>query len=233
MHGFRGESIAMFECDFIIPSNEPDKARAVADPLSCPTRVFDGTGYPSYAKLWNDCVRSSAMDIVILCGDEARPRDCDVEKMVRLVQSGFGSVQMRGLGFQGFYRDLVNWIGWMDERFPGGGGEYPDFLLRHKEADVAYYESLEVEHDKSEGTGNQGNSYDFFHRKWISPRYEGEIAFDQRILEEIDRAGVDCVPRKFLSFSDTVVLTGNDSLLQRRMARRPSPLHRRFVLPHI
>jgi len=220
----------MQEFDLIIPSNKPDKAKRIVDSLSCASRIFDGTRYPSYAKLWNDCVRSSKNEIIIICGDKASPKDSDVESLVRLVKSGFGSVQMHCLGFHGFYKDLVNWIGWMDERFQGGGGEHPDFLLRHKEADVAYYESLEVQYERSEGTWNKGNTYDFFHRKWISPRNEGELDYDERVLEEQDSSGIDCVPREFQLYAKSVILTGNCSLLGRRMVQKPSVRHRRAGL---
>lgn len=205
------------ELDFVIPTNSAPRAQGVARSISCDVRIFNGTGYPSYAKLWNDCVRSSTKEIVLICGDKAHPTDRDLDKMLQLLRVGFGSVQLYCLGIHCFYKDLINQIGWMDERFSGGGGEHPDFLLRHKEANIAYYESLEVEYDLRPTTWKSEESYVFLHQKWRTPRIEGELDYDQRLLPEVPGPRIQCASRAFLPYYKSVILTGNQSLYHREM----------------
>ncbi|KGK85747.1 glycosyltransferase [Desulfosporosinus sp. HMP52] len=109
-------------------------------------RVFDGTNYPSFSKLVNDCITSSKYEIIIVCNEKARPTPQAVEKILVMLNEGWGIVALFRFGFFGFKKDLIRRIGFFDERFIGGGYEDVDFARRLKEANIGYYESEEIEY---------------------------------------------------------------------------------------
>jgi len=107
-------------------------------------RVFDGTSYPSFSKLVNECITSSKYEKVIICNDKARPTNSVIEKILTMLDEGWGLVAPYRFGFFGFKKDLIRRIGFFDERYIGGGYEDNDFILRLKEANISYYESEEI-----------------------------------------------------------------------------------------
>lgn len=109
-------------------------------------RVFDGTNYPSFSKLVNDCITSSKHETIIICNEKARPTPQAVEKILVMLSEGWGIVALFRFGFFGFKKDLIRRIGFFDERFIGGGYEDVDFARRLKEANIGYYESEEIEY---------------------------------------------------------------------------------------
>ena len=109
-------------------------------------RIFDGTNYPSFSKLINDCIMSSEYETIIICNDKARPTPEAVEKILTMLTDGWGLVALYRFGFFGFNKDLIRKIGFFDERYVGGGYEDCDFVRRLKEANIGYYESEEIDY---------------------------------------------------------------------------------------
>ncbi len=131
--------------EIIIPSNRlylSDEAQLCLKHFN--NRVFDGAGYPSFSKLVNECILSSKYEKIIICNDKARPTDSVTEKLLIMLDEGWGLVAPYRFGFFGFKKDLIRKIGFFDERYIGGGYEDNDFILRLKEADISYYESEEI-----------------------------------------------------------------------------------------
>jgi hypothetical protein len=103
--------------------------------------------YASYSELINDSVVSSPSEWVILINDRTHPTVESVKKMISLLESGFACVLLYNVGFMGFSKELIRKIGWWDQRFLFGGWEDRDWVWRLQKANLAIYESQEVQYD--------------------------------------------------------------------------------------
>lgn len=128
--------------------------------------LFDGSNYPSFSKLVNDCVVHCPTEIVIIMSDKVRPRAVHIQKMISLLDQGHGFVGMYRLGFFGFKKQLFRQIGMMDERYVGGGYEDDDLYIRLKEANISMYISEEVDYLKSRSSWNYALSRPHYLKKW-------------------------------------------------------------------
>lgn len=73
---------------------------------------------------------------------------------------------MYRLAFFGLSKELLRRIGFFDERFLGGWFEDNDFVLRLREADIAYYESESVEYHPGTSTWDHSGTLEVFQSKW-------------------------------------------------------------------
>ncbi|KJS01570.1 MAG: glycosyltransferase [Peptococcaceae bacterium BRH_c4a] len=196
--------------EVIIVSNRPHLSREAQSCLAgLNSRVFDGTNYPSFSKLVNDCITSSEYEEIIICNDKARPTHKSVEKILAMLKDGWGLVALYRFGFFGFKKDLIRKIGFFDERFIGGGYEDNDFIRRLKEADISYYESEEIDYiylPTSWYYEKNNTARNHFFRKW---KEEGNVT--TRLLAEEDYK-YDIGPLKninFIKFEKSVLLPYN------------------------
>lgn len=170
------------------------------------TRIFDGTGYPSFSKLINDCIISSSSETIIICNDKARPPAHAVDKIFIMLAQGWGLVAPFRFGFFGFKKDLVRKIGFFDERYIGGGYEDNDIILRLKEADISYYEAEEIPYISLPSSWNYdrcGASRAFYDLKW---KLEDDTYTRQTAEENYDYEIGPFQGSKFISFSKSVLL---------------------------
>jgi hypothetical protein len=162
---------------------------------------WDGTGYPSFSKLVNDCLTECPTEIFVFASDRVRPTSEDVYKMMNLIGQGYGLVAMYRFAFFGFCKELIRQVGYFDERYVGGGYEDADFWLRVWRRDIAIYESEEVEYKPgpSRWTGDlppepiqqygqntpplfRHPARDFHYRKWrIEPPIITRLMEDEHI----------------------------------------------------
>lgn len=174
-----------------IPSNRPhlaNEAKKSLEPYEA--KIFDGSNYPSFAKLINDCIMNSEHEIMIFSNDKARGTPEHLEKILKLLDDGYGLVGLYNFGFFGFKKDLIRKVGFLDERFVGGGYEDTDFVARLKEADIAFYYTMEVPYIQippswkiNWAQPNSLNKIHFFN-KWIEFRDRGQIVDYKRKLPE-------------------------------------------------
>jgi hypothetical protein len=104
--------------------------------------------YPTYSQLINHSIVTSPSEWVILINDRCSPTPDEIEKMIHLLENGFGCVLFYGVGFMGFSKELIRQIGWWDERFIQGW-EDRDWVWRLQLNDIALYESCESQYDYS------------------------------------------------------------------------------------
>lgn len=129
----------------LIPSNRPVLANETKNCFkNYDCIIHDGKKYPSFSKLINDCIIECPTEIVIIANDKVRGNNSHVEKMVGLINEGYGIVGLYAFGFFGFKKDLIRKIGFFDERYLGGGFEDRDMIIRLNEANIAYYETRET-----------------------------------------------------------------------------------------
>ncbi|HWQ74318.1 MAG TPA: glycosyltransferase [Syntrophomonas sp.] len=201
--------------EIIIPSHRPQLRRGAQLCLKhLNNRILDGTGYPSFSKLINDCIVSSRHENIIICNDEARPPASAVEKILDMLDKGWGIVAPYRFGFFGLKKDLIRKIGFFDERYIGGGYEDNDMILRLKEANISYYEKEEIPYIHLPSSWHYEKlhlSRIFYHKKW---RLEGDI-YTRQLAEE--NYGYDIGPFQdftFLPFDQSVLLPVRRNLIE-------------------
>ena len=153
----------------LIPSFRPALAREVEASLRpLPVTHWDGTGYPSFSKLVNDCIVHCPTERVVLCSDKVAPTPEHVERMMRYLDEGYAFVGLYYFACFGFPKELVRRIGFFDERFVGGEFEDADYMVRMREADLAYRLTKEVPYRWMSSSWNNSRSRAHFLRKWGS-----------------------------------------------------------------
>jgi hypothetical protein len=83
---------------------------------------------------------------VLISNDKARPTPKDAHKLVDLLNSGYDFVGLYRMGFFGFKKNLIDKVGYFDEKFCDGGYEDNDFYIRLKANKCAVYISEEIEY---------------------------------------------------------------------------------------
>lgn len=186
------------EFEIIIPSHRPHLSQEAQQCVkNFNHRIFDGTGYPSFSKLINDCIITSNYETIIICNDKARPAEYHIHKMIRLLKEGWGLAALYRFGFFGFKKELIRRIGFFDERYLGGGYEDCDFVRRLKEANIGYYETEEIPYLQIPTSWNYEKSdvaLTHFRKKW---RHEGNMIIRQMLEEDY---GYDLGPSDHSTF---------------------------------
>ena len=165
--------------DIIIITHDLELAYPVRDSLApLESDILVCPNYPSFSKVVNEAICKATNEIVIICSYKARPTPSDVQRLLSLLDEGYGFVGLYRFGFFGFRKDLIHRIGFMDERFLGGGYEDNDFMQRVIEADIAYYDAENIQFIQRPSSWTQrppnwscqsGDSYTklFFEKKWV------------------------------------------------------------------
>lgn len=210
------------KADIIVMSHDPQSGVAVQNSLQpLYSRVFHGAGYPSFSKLVNDCILSSDKEIVILCSYKVRPGPADVDFLLGLLEKGYGLACLYRFAFFGLHKNLIRKVGFMDERFVGGGYEDCDMLRRLMMHDIAYYEAECVPYIKKKSTWNYAKSERFFRAKWTHDEENG-IVF-QNIPDEAHpeyQLDPPVEETAFLDRSHSVFLPASGSFCENRFVQR-------------
>lgn len=167
-------------------------------------RIFWGHNYPSFSKLMNDCIMEAEHETVIIINHKIRGNMMHINKMLYLLNKGYGLVGLQNFRMFGFKKDLIRKIGWFDERFVGGCFEDSDFVRRIIEADIAWYDAREVPVMESACLWDSSKAKEHFYKKWK----DGEM---ERLMED-ETYDYDIGPyqgTKFLPKSKTVLSKPN------------------------
>jgi len=193
------------ECDIWIPSCRPQLAEESKKLLSpYYAKIYNGTGYNSFSKLMNECIAKSENEIVIISNDKARAKPQHVNKIIDLLNQGFGFVGLYRFGFFGFKKDLIRKIGFFNERFIGGGYEDNDFVTRVKEADIAHYLSEEIPYVQLRTLWHYEMALPHFLNKWD---YRPPVTIRRKLPEEKYSYEIgEYKGTSFLKFSDSVFM---------------------------
>lgn len=199
--------------EILIISNRPHLSRAAQACLAgLNSRIFDGTNYPSFSKIVNEAITSSLSEKIIICNDKARPTPAAVEKILAMLNDGWGLVGLYRFGFFGFKKDLIRKIGFFDERFIGGGYEDNDFIRRLKEANISYYENEEIDYiylPTSWQYEKTNLAKNHFFSKW---REEGNVTIRQLAEEDYKYELGPLQNISFIEFDKSILLPYNFQL---------------------
>jgi hypothetical protein len=144
-----------------------------------PVTIFKGDNYLSYAKLINDCIMIANEEIVIIMNHKIRASFLDINKMLYLINKGYGLVCMRNFYFYGFKKDLIRKVGFFDERFIGGGCEDADLIRRLIENNIGWYDSVETNLIIIPTSWDQTKAYEWMNTKWENGKLKRLIS-DQK-----------------------------------------------------
>ena len=171
----------MNHSSFVI-SNRPHLFEPIRESISPePVRYFDGTDAGSFSRLVNLCVANCPTEIVVMMSDKVLPKAEHVNKVITLLEKGYGFVGLYRFAFFAFKKELFRQIGPMDERFVGGGYEDDDFYIRLKEANIAMYVTEELEYKKASSSWDQSTTVNHFIAKWI-PNHDPSIKLKHNIV---------------------------------------------------
>ena len=162
----------------------------------------NGHGYPSFSKLINDCVVECPTELVIICNDKSRPKNEDIRRVLHLLNEGYGFVGLYAWGFFGLKKELFRRVGFMDERFIGGGYEDCDYMRRMLECDIAMYNVFDIEYKEIGSSWDKSHTLQHYNKKWIN----GD-GFISRLIteEEYDYNLGESNNTNFLSWSNSVL----------------------------
>jgi hypothetical protein len=150
-----------------VVSNKPEKFPPIVNSLKpIRTNYFDGSGFESFSKLINCCVTSCPTETVIIASDKVLPNAGHVQKTLDLLDKGYAFVGLFAFAFFGMKKELFRQVGFLDERYVGGGFEDYDFYVRLAESNLAAYVTTEVPYYSGGSSWDYTNSYKFWGKKW-------------------------------------------------------------------
>jgi hypothetical protein len=141
---------------FICVENE-DQAIPVIKNIKQPYHIRIDNNVPSFSKMVNDCIRDCSSDIMIFCSKKVQPNVYDINRIIELVNQGYGYVGLYRFACFGIHKKLINTIGYFDEEFIWGGCEDDDFRIRMNYLDIGFYEDHSVKYYPGIGAGGGRN----------------------------------------------------------------------------
>ena len=128
--------------------------------------------YDSYSLMINHAIATSPTEYMVLVNDRCVVPYEKLVKLIGLMEEGqYAFASLWNVACMAFSKELVRKIGWFDERYTLGGYDDNDWFLRLKEANLAIYESNDIEYEhhwKSPLNGPLGctESAPHWQRKW-------------------------------------------------------------------
>jgi hypothetical protein len=166
--------------EIFCPSHMPEKQQRVIDhfdKIGFECKKFDGTGYNSWSKLQNDCIKECKADVYIYVSHKNILFKNDLIKMISMIKSGFGIVGLFDITAYAAPMNLFRKVGFFDERYFQGGFDEYDMFYRCCQNNIAIYLNRESYYSGEKSTWvNQGILH--YKKKWIE-------AQDDNILEKL------------------------------------------------
>ena len=189
----------MDNVEIIIPSNRPHLAAKCQNSL----KPYEATVYDiklpgriSYSRIMNWIIANYTEELILICNDKGRPKPNNVDKVLSLLDKGYGMAWLHPYGFGGFYKDVIRKIGFYDERYLDGNYEDCDITRRLKEANIALYEDFEIEWISMKSSWKGKAAHSHFKKKWNG--------FIRKLPEETYHYNIGPYQgREFLPWSET------------------------------
>lgn len=201
-------------------SNKPEKYAKIQESL-LPELLYyyDGSDAANFSQLVNRCVESSLTETVILMSDRMRPTSTEIQKMLELLNRGYGFVGLYRYGLFGFKKELMRKIGMFDERYVGGGYEDYDFTMRLVMANIAFYMTEEVEYHAGPSSWDYSKSMPHFVTKWRHDWENGPTpsvpTFEKMLMEEMYNYNLGpSVPTTFFKGTEYTYISGPGAMFQ-------------------
>lgn len=173
-------------------------------------RVVYNKKHVGLTKLWNQIIKESKTEYVIISGDKIRFKKKDFKIIEAKLRKGFALVgtYMMG-GVHSFSKHLTTIIGMNDEGYKLSGFEDTDLMNKCLVNNLAFYLSSESEYIQI-GSGWKLNDYNgaYYRSKWIEDKKKNiliQCREDQNI-DDINYYKNDFRERKYLPFNKSEIL---------------------------
>jgi hypothetical protein len=191
------------------PSHKPDKQKKVIDHfknIGFVCEAHDGTNYPSWAKLQNDCIEKCKADIFIYVSHKNLLSRADLTKMISMVNSGFGIVGLYDITTYAASMDFFRTVGLYDERYLQGGWEEIDLFWRCCEKNIGIYLNRESYYSGEPSTWVY-KGFEHYKKKWIEPQPNSNDNTLEKLFDEerYDYKIGQFQNRKFLNWKDSYI----------------------------
>jgi hypothetical protein len=143
-----------------------DMVNDVIEHLTPPFNIRVNNNTPSFSKMVNDCINDCSADIMIFCSKKVRPTMNDINRIVELINEGYGYVGLYRFACFGIHKKLINTIGYFDEHFIWGGCEDDDFRIRMNYANIGFYEDHSVKYMPKNSTYAATKAIDRWNSKY-------------------------------------------------------------------
>jgi hypothetical protein len=153
--------------DIFVCVETEDQSKYVIQNLKQPYNIRVNNNVPSFSKMVNDCIKDCSSDIMIFCSKKVQPNMNDINRIIELVNQGYGYVGLYRFACFGIHKKLINTIGYFDEEFIWGGCEDDDFRIRMNYLDIGFYEDHSVKYYPGIGAGG-GRNCDKAITRWIN-----------------------------------------------------------------
>lgn len=146
-----------FNADIFICVETEEQSKQVIQNLNQPYYIRIDNNVPSFSKMINDCIKDCSNDIMIFCSKKVQPTMNDINRIINLVNKGYGYVGLYRFACFGIHKKLINTIGYFDEEFIWGGCEDDDFRIRMNYHNIGFYEDHSVKYKPGIGAGGNRN----------------------------------------------------------------------------
>jgi hypothetical protein len=191
------------------PSHKPEKQKKVIEHfknIGFLCEAHDGSNYPSWAKLQNDCIEKCKADVFIYVSHKNLLSRADLIKMISMINSGFGIVGLYDITTYAASMDFFRKVGLYDERYLQGGWEEIDLFWRCCQKNIGIYLNRESYFSNEPSTWvNKG--FEHYKKKWIVPEANSSDNMLVKLVEE-ERYNYkigDYKNKKFLSWKDSYI----------------------------
>lgn len=153
--------------------------------------------------LWNQILKESETEHIILAGDKIRMKPKDFELIENKLNQGFGVVATYMMGVFGFSKFLTTKIGLFDEGFKTNGFEDTDTLNKLFINDIALYFSKETEYISiNSGWAPNNINQIYYNAKWVENWNNRELiqikddenSFEKSLFNQYSNNGIPYLP---------------------------------------
>ena len=164
--------------------------------------------------LWNQLIRESETEYLIICSDKARVKKGDFETIEQKLMEGFGVVATNLFHIFAFSKYLTTKIGFMDEGFTNCNYEDCDLQRRLFINDIALYftqETKTVDFASGWARNDKGENKKYYQKKWIedNKRKTLTLLHDEKNIEDREYFKSMYKPRKFLRWQKSIITVEN------------------------
>jgi len=184
--------------DIFICVETEEQAKYVIPNIKQPYYIRIDSNVPSFSKMVNDCIKDCSNDIMIFCSKKVQPTMNDINRIIELVNQGYGYVGLYRFACFGIHKKLINTIGYLDEGFIWGNYEDDDFRIRMNYADIGFYEDETVKY--TPGINASGRNCDIAKLRWYSQKYT--IDKENKLITKHIR---DVLPNTKLQYKNDII----------------------------
>jgi GT2 family glycosyltransferase len=173
-------------------------AEVVKNLKTTPYCIYIGDQAKCFSELVNNCIKLCRSSIFIFCSHRVSPSDDDIQRLVALLNTGFGYVGLYRFACFGIHIDILNKIGGFDEKFIPGECEDDDFKLRLQYNNIGFYEDHSVLYRAGISTwGDTRRAHQYFQEKYCINPATKTMTVNFQQCTDIDRS-------KYKLFSESI-----------------------------